>query len=589
MNDNSNNSKPLVRILKDFIAPHKLWLFFRICGAVIGAAVDIVLAYVIVKIVDAALSSDHNSIKSALVILVGAVIAGFLSSLVNRYSSGRLGALAAKSMRSAVAVHTTELKTDWMDSRNSGQEISKLTSAISKVQNYVEEDLPNIIFQPLRFIGAFVYMLLINWKMLLLCIVAMPIMMAVAQIITKPIQKLSETLQEKTAVSNSIVQDVLGGMQILRAYNLKDVLFRNYHKAVDDVLTNSLVIERRRSFLTPLIILLQMVPYTLCFAYGGYLAIQNQITAGGLIAFIQLMNYIVLPALFIPQLLANSQKTAGIAVHIFELLDAQAERKAGIEGGSKKNRPSVRFSDVSFGYNDAGETLKGVSFDLPENSLTVLAGHSGSGKSTLMKLISGLYEPSSGNIEVLGTDVCQWDLKKLRSQIAFVSQDPYLFPVSIAENISYGKPDAAQEEIVASARAADAHDFIMKLPEGYDTVVRERGTGLSGGQRQRIAIARALISKAQILMFDEPSSALDQETERYILDEMIKLSKNHTLLVSAHRLSIAKLAHRVIVMSKGKISAIGTHEELMHSNEIYMELVKKQQGNSPEQRREDRP
>lgn len=582
MKTGSKKAGPLSRIFRSFVGPHKHWLAVRIAGAVVGAAVDIVLAYVLVQIVDSTANRDHNSLKTGLIILVGAVAAGIVSRLASRYSSGVLGAGITKSIREAVASHTPELKASWMDVRSSGEEVSKLSTAIMKIQGFVENDLPNIVFQPLRFAGAFAYMLFINWKMLLLCIVTMPVMMFAAQIVTNPIRKLSRTQQEKTAVTNSIVQDAIGGMQILRAYNLKDILFKNYHKAVDGMLTDSLAIERRRSFLTPLNVLIQLTPFALCFAFGGYLAIQGQITTGGLIAFIQLMNYIVEPAVFVPGLLANSKSVAGSAVHIFELLDAETERMSGSEGSSETAEAAVRFSGVSFGYNEESSILKDVNFILPKNSLTVLVGHSGSGKSTLLKLISGFYEPSAGSIEVFSRDVAEWDLEKLRSQVALVSQDPYLFPVSVAENISYGKPGASRDEIIAAAEAASAHDFIMKLPQGYDTVVGERGTGLSGGQRQRIAIARALIAKAQILLFDEPSSALDKETEEYIKEEMKKLSKDRALLVSAHRLSITRDADTVIVLDKGEISAIGTHEDLMRDSEIYRELVLKQDNDIPE-------
>ena len=576
MKQKEMKDKPLSRFLKTFVMPHKFWLFARITGAVIGAAVDILLAYIIVKIVDAALAGNRSDLKTGFIVMAVTVAAGILSSLLNRYASDRLGAQVIRGIRSAVGNHTPDLKVSWMDARNSGEEISKLTTAMSSIQNYIENDLPNIIFQPMRFIGAFAYMFFINWKMLLACVIVLPVMMIAAEAITKPIRKLSETLQEKTAVTNSMVQDALGGMQILRAYILKDILFNKYHHAVNNMLSDSLAIERRRSFLTPLIVLIQLLPYSLCFAYGGYLSIQGQMTAGGLIAFVQLMNYIVMPAIFVPRLLASSQQAAGTASHVFELLDAMPERKSGKAADQDKTQAALMFNNVSFGYGGESETVRNISFTLEKNSLTALVGHSGSGKSTLLKLCNGFYEATGGTVEVFGLDAGEWELEKMRSQIAVVSQDCYLFPVSIAENISYGKPDATREEIIEAAKAASAHDFIMELPDGYETLMGERGTGLSGGQRQRISIARALISKSPILLFDEPSSALDQETERYIQQELKKLAQNHALLVSAHRLSITKDADRIIVINKGEISGIGNHEELMRENEVYRELVLKQ-------------
>lgn len=582
MKEKDKTTKPMSRVFQSFVAPHGFWLFVRITGAVIGVAVEIFLAYVILQVVDKANAGDREGLKAAFLVMAITVAAGILSSLLNRYASGRLGALTVKTMRSAAANHIPELKVSWMDSRNSGEEISKLTTSMATIQSYIENDLPNMLFQPLRFVCAFVYMLFINYKMLLACVIMIPVMMIIAQAISNPIQKLSKALQEKTAVTNSMIQDALGGMQNSRAYNLKDLLLQKFRLAVNNMLTSSLAIERRRSMLTPLIVLTQMIPYTLCFAYGGYLSIQGQLTTGGLIAFIQLMNYIVQPAIFIPRLLASRQNAAGAASHVFDLLDAQPERKAGVAESPIDSDVAVRFSHVSFGYNEEKGTVKNVSFTLPKNSLTALVGHSGSGKSTLLKLINGFYEPGEGQIEILGTDTQQWDLEKLRAKIAVVSQDSYLFPVSIAENIAYGKPGASREEIIQAAKAASAHEFIMALPDGYETVVGERGTGLSGGQRQRISIARVLIQNCPILLFDEPSSALDQETERYIQEELKKLSANHTLLVSAHRLSITREASGIIVLDKGEIAGIGTHEALMQENEIYRELVIKQDTHSDE-------
>lgn len=583
MKPKDKKNKPLSRICKSFVAPHKFWLFARICGAVAGAAVDILLAYIIVQIVDAAIAGNRNNLKTGFIVMAATVAVGVISSLLNRYASGRLGAQAIKSLRSAIAKHTPGLKVSWMDTRNSGEEVSKLTTALTAVQNFIENDLPDIIFQPIRFIGAFVYMFVINWKMLLVCVVVLPVMMIASEAITKPIRKLSETLQEKTAVTNSIVQDTLGGMQILRAYRLKDILFNLYHGAVKNMLSDSLAIERRRSFLTPLIVLIQMIPFSLCFAYGGYLSIQGQLTTGGLIAFVQLMNYIVQPAIYVPRILASCQQTAGTASHIFELLDQAPERESGKAPVVSDSEAAIEFRNVSFSYGGESETIRNVSFTLAKNSLTALVGHSGSGKSTLLKLINGFYEPTEGAIEILGMDSREWDLEKMRSHIAVVSQDCYLFPVSIAENISYGKTDATRDEIVEAAKSASAHSFIMELPDGYETLVGERGIGLSGGQRQRISIARALIAKSPVLLFDEPSSALDQETEGYIQQEMKKLAQNHALLISAHRLSITKDAGRIIVLDRGELSGIGTHEELMQNNGVYRELYLKQDNGQPEE------
>jgi subfamily B ATP-binding cassette protein MsbA/ATP-binding cassette subfamily B protein AbcA/BmrA len=287
------------------------------------------------------------------------------------------------------------------------------------------------------------------------------------------------------------------------------------------------------------------------------------------------MNYIVQPASVIPGMIAGYNDVKGKAEFVFGIFEVPGESAnttAGAISGTAGDEVTVEFSGVDFHYNEEKKVLENISFTLKHGSMTALVSASGGGKSTILKLLCGFYEPVGGNIRILGKDLKDWNLDEMRRNIAIVSQNVFLFPVSIAENISYGKPGATFDEIAGAARLAGAHDFIMDLPEGYESIVGERGAGLSGGQRQRISIARAMVSKCPVLLLDEPSSALDTETENIFHEGLEKISRNCTVLVAAHRLSTIQRADRIIVLNNGSVEDVGTHRELIGRCGTYRNL-----------------
>jgi ATP-binding cassette, subfamily B, bacterial len=311
--------------------------------------------------------------------------------------------------------------------------------------------------------------------------------------------------------------------------------------------------------------------------FGGYLVIQNQLTFGSLFAFINLLNFVVNPLGSLPNIIASISEASGAAQRIFEILDHEVERKSGSTSQPQKESASViRFKDVDFAYQANTPVLKGLNLDIQQGQTVAIVGHSGGGKSTLLKIILGYYPLPGGQVSLFGRDLQEWQLAAARNQMAFVAQDTYLFPVSIAENIRCGKPDATQAEIEGAARLANIHDFIATLPEGYNTLVGERGARLSGGQRQRISLARAILKDAPILLLDEPTSALDTESETLVQEALDRFTANRTTLVIAHRLSTIKDADRVLVLDEGKIAEEGTHEDLMARGGLYLDLYQKQ-------------
>jgi ABC-type multidrug transport system fused ATPase/permease subunit len=317
-------------------------------------------------------------------------------------------------------------------------------------------------------------------------------------------------------------------------------------------------------------------PYVVCATYGGYLAFNGRISAGSLIAFMLLQRFIVNPTSQLPNLIMNIRSSLGAGKRLLQLYTLQTEETSGEEYKQKDSDTAIDFHKVSFHYASGNEAIKNLSFKVKRGSNTAIVGASGCGKSTIMNLICGFYKLNDGEIEIYGKNIKHWKLSSLREEIALVSQDTYLYPDSIEENIKFGKPFSTREEVIRAAKAADAHSFIMELCNGYDTQVGERGVKLSGGQRQRLGIARAILKGAPILLLDEPTSALDYESELLIQQVLEEVSRDKTIITIAHRLSTIKKADRILVMDKGTIKEWGTHDELILKDGIYKKLYNQQ-------------
>jgi len=562
--------------LMSLTRPYGFWLMLRVAGAVFSAAIDIALAYMVVQMVNLSIEGDKSGLLNIIYPVAALIGGGILLSFINRYASGLIGVFAGRDIKKDITDFMGKLPVSHMETRHTGDILSLLTNDVSIIQGFLEEGLPGLIFQPLRFLGAFAFMMFVNWKLLLFSIIIIPAAMLLVNIISRPVTKFMEELQQLLGRMNSIAQDIIGGIYILKSFNLRDILFGKYKAVVDEALNRSLAVEKRMSLLGPVNVVIQIIPFVLCILYGGYLTVNGQISPGVLLAFIQMMNYLVEPLEYVPALLSSYKAAVGAANHLFEILDQQPERTDGEAYKTEPLEYPIEITNASFSYNGEKKILDCLNLKIREGEITAIAGTSGCGKSTIIKLICGFYQLQSGNIMLYRHSLDKWNLDAARGQIAVVSQDTYLYPATIAENIAYGKPGATLREVVASAKAANAHDFIMELPEGYATQVGERGTRLSGGQRQRISIARAVMKDAPILLLDEPTSALDMQSEALVGEALERFMRNRTVIIIAHRLSALKDASRVLVLDAGKIAEAGTHRELMEKDGLYRQLYIKQ-------------
>lgn len=554
-----------------FLKPYCFWLIARAASTIGKALIDMFVAYFVLLLVNSAVKGDTHQLRQSIYLMAGFVGAGIIVYFMETYSSGRFSSQVVRDMRGKLMTRIEQLPIAYFENHHSGELISKLSNDVNCLEGFFGGSFIDIIFHIIRFTGSFMFALLISWKLLLFCMAAISVAIFLSNTISRPLGKYYETLYKDLGKVNSIVQDSIGGIHLIKAYNLKEVLYEKYKIEVDNNLTNSLKIEKRMAVISSLSIVIQLIPFALCFLYGGYFVVTNKLSLAEFMAFAAMLSNIVQSASAIPSQISHYKGSIGVMKHLFEVLDYEVERNSGEQYCIEKSVPAIEFKEVTFAYEGGRKILNNLSFIVEDGKTTALVGTSGGGKTTILKLLCGFYE-AEGSIKLYGKDLKDWNLAAARENISLVSQDPYLFPGNIAENIGYGKLGAGIEEIIAAAKAANAHEFIMELPEGYNTVLGERGITLSGGQKQRISIARAILKNAEILLLDEPTSALDIASELKVQKALQGLMRGRTVFIIAHRLSAIKDADKILVLDKGCIKESGSHEELIRKNDLYRKL-----------------
>ncbi|KJD39788.1 TriB [Paenibacillus polymyxa] len=574
-------SNSAFRRLTRYIKPYNLWVFIAVISSLCLATIDIILGKAIEQMAQGTFSSTQNMIY----LVVGMTVIGMPCKFVMRYASARFSVSALRDLRGDLVHKFYDLPVSSVESKFTGDLVSRLTNNTALLQNFFIQQFANLFYLPLVFTASLTLLLLTSWKLVLASLALMPVGMIITSLMSKPIEKYSKELQEKIAHLNAVGQDAIGGIPIVKAFNMQAVLLKKYMVITEEVIKRGLRLEKRYAFITPVGVMMLATPIILVIVYGGYLIQQGELNAGGIVLFLYLISFILQPVAMLPTIISQMKEAGGAAKHLFEVLDWPDERQDGKitsisqdleedDAESKDDIPVVSFEHLTFGYNEENTVLKEISFQVGQGETVAIVGASGGGKSTIFKLLCGFNEPGehAGTVQLFGKNLTDWNLTSLRSHISMVSQEPSLFPATIAENIGYGRLEATRKEIVEAAKAAHAHDFIVQLPEGYETLLSERGGGLSGGQKQRISIARALLKNAPLLLLDEPTSALDSQSEAQVQIAMNAAMQNRTVLVIAHRLSTVRQANRIIVLDQGSIVESGTHEELLGREGVYRKL-----------------
>lgn len=558
---------------------HMLWRSIRrqggwLTGAILGAIASSVLTLITLdhlrQIVDLVLAGDAERFTDIAITLGVLVLAAVAVEYFLRYSSGRFAEGGTAAIRNNLITKIQGLSMEHLDSQHSGDIISRLTNDVNLIRDFLANSFTRLFTIPLMAIFALGYMFWVSWSLTLLSVLLIPIMGWVSGKISSAMAKNSRELQLQLGRVNEAARDSLSGNLVTKAFNLEDRQSASFAAKVRATVKSNLQLAKRRSVLGGLASIFNISPFILCLFYGGILIGKGQISAGQLLAFVNLLNYLANPMQQIPRLLGEIQTIRAAVRRIGEIFEADSERTGGKAFAPGENT-LLELQDISFGYGDE-LLLADLSFEIQRGEQVALVGPSGGGKSSILKLIAGFYQPSQGGIRMYGHPLEKWDLNALRENMAMVTQDTYLYPGTIADNIGLGKPGSSMEQIVHAAKLANAHEFVTSLPQGYQSQVGELGTKLSGGQRQRIAIARAILNDADLLLLDEPTSALDTESELLVQRALDTFMAGKTSIVVAHRLSTIKNADRVLVIDQGRVLESGSHQELLARKGAYYKL-----------------
>ena len=564
--------------IKKFIhyyGPYKTVFFIDLICAAVISLVDLAYPQILRTMTKTLFTQDKDIILHALPVIAASLFVMYIVQSLCKYyvtyQGHMMGAKMERDMRRELFDHYQELSFSYYSRNNSGQMMSKLVSDLFDISEFAHHGPENLFISLVKIVGAFIFLFFINKKLALPLILLVIVMFVFS---FRQNAKMQETFMEnrrKIGDVNASLQDTLSGIRVVQSFANEDIERAKFKKSNEAFLVSKRDNYHCMGSFMSSNLFFQGMMYLVTLVYGGYLIAQGEMQTADLAMYALYIGIFISPIQILVELVEMMQKGLSGFRRFLDVMETESEiRDADNAAELTDVKGHVRYDHVSFHYSD-DETpvLSDISIDIPAGKSIALVGPSGSGKTTICSLLPRFYDVTGGSITVDGKDIRGLTLKSLRSQIGMVQQDVYLFDGTIKDNIAYGKPGASDEEIIKAAKCASIHDFIMELPDKYDTYVGERGTRLSGGQKQRISIARVFLKNPPILILDEATSALDNESERWIQKSLEELSKNRTTITIAHRLSTIRDADEIIVITEEGIAERGTHAELLEKNGLY--------------------
>jgi subfamily B ATP-binding cassette protein MsbA len=560
----------LIRYLK----PYRARMVVAILALIVSAALSLVFPAVISSVVDSVLQQrDFRLLDQITLGLLLVFLLRSLTSLIENYNLNFIGESLVFDLRRQVYSHLQTLSLGFFAARRVGELVSRLSSDVTAMRTVLTSNVNVLLQQTFIMIGAIVVMLALNWRLTLFILVLTPVMVGVATAFGIFLRRTSTQIQDELAGATVVTEEVLQNIREVKSFVREPYEIERYEGALGRAFRAAVRLLRIRSVFGPLIAFLGFGALALILWFGGREVLDGRITGGQLIGFL-IYGLTVAGALgSLVGLYTSVQEALGATKRIFQILDTQPDI---VDAPNATTLPRVEgritFKDVTFSYDARQDVLHGINLEIAPGEILALVGPSGAGKSTIFNLIPRFYDPTVGSVAVDGMNLRAVTQASLRQQIGIVPQETLLFGGTIRENIRYGRLEASESDIIEAAKAANAHDFIMELPDQYETIVGERGIRLSGGQRQRVAIARAILKDPRILLLDEATSSLDSESEHLVQEALARLMQNRTTVIIAHRLSTIKVAHRIAVLDRGSLVELGSHDELMARGGLYAKL-----------------
>jgi ATP-binding cassette subfamily B protein len=507
-----------------------------------------------------------------LAVLVIAAV-GAVSSYTEKYITTNLGQWVMHDLRHTLYSHIQRLSLGFHDRKQTGDLVSRLTSDIDAIQGFIASGLLGVLINSLTLVGMVAIMFCLNWRFTLIALSVAPLLFVVVFNYTRRIKKATRDVRKKEGEMVSVIQEVLSSMRVVKAFGREEFEQQRMAEESRESVEIALRVRGLKVRLAPMVDMIIAVGTCLVLWFGGRMALTGSLSAGSLVLFIWYLGRMYKPMRELSKMTDAYSKAVVGYERIREVLDIEHGVK-DLPGARRAPtfRGRIELSNVSFGYEPKNPVIKQISMMVEPGQVAALVGPTGAGKSTIINLISRLYDPDTGTVKIDGIDVKLFQQESLRQQISFVLQDTLLFQGPVWYNIAYGKPGASHEEVLRAAEVANAHEFIEQMPDGYDTVIGERGITLSGGQRQRIAIARAVIRNTPILILDEASSGLDTASEKLVFEALDRLMEGKTSIVIAHRLPTIQSADLIFVVREGEIVERGDHSSLLEKGGLYAAL-----------------
>ncbi len=567
-----------MQTLKKFIKyykPYKAVFFIDLLCATIISAIDLAFPQLLRTLTKTLFAGAPGKIISALIpITIGLLVAYIIQTACRyyvTYAGHMMGARMERDMRKELFDQYEKLSFSYYDQNNSGQMMSKLVSDLFDISELAHHGPENLFISLIKIIGSFIFLFMINRMLAVPMLILVVLMLVFSYGQNKKMQETFMDNRRKIGDINSSLQDTLAGIRVVQSFANERIEQEKFNRSNENFLISKDANYRCMGSFMSGNAFFQGMMYLVTLVFGGFLIAHGRMEASDLAMYALYIGIFISPIQILVELTEMMQKGLSGFRRFLEVVETEPDIVDAADAKPLKNvKGNVCYEDVSFHYSDDDTpVLSHVSFEIPAGKSIALVGPSGSGKTTICSLLPRFYDVTEGRVTIDGNDVRKLTLESLRSQIGLVSQDVYLFGGSIKDNIAYGKPDATMDEIVDAAKKANIHDFIMELPDKYDTFVGERGTRLSGGQKQRISIARVFLKNPPVLILDEATSALDNESERFIQKSLEELAKDRTTITIAHRLSTIRNADEILVVADCGIAERGTHEELLALDGIY--------------------